>query len=1354
MAADAVCGALAVSAAVSDKSGVCEAPDVSDEDAVVVPAADAQLEREGADDTLELPLALTRALGVALAEKLAPDVLLGLSVALPRLLKLELVLPVGDALGRLDLLGDRVTTLLADRLGLGDVPPETDGEWLELAHAVCVTDVLALREGDADTVGVGELPRDVDPVIESVDDEVTLLLRVAALLTDGLGVTDTVAQPVWDTDGVALEHALRRADADALGEREPLRVALDEPDVHGEPDELRDEAALREDNAERDVVTVVLPEEDDTGEAVGRELTLGECDPDLDALGLDDTEGDRVPLAVGKGDRELHALADGAVLSVVDTVCVSVPELERLEVELPLTALEADEQALDDAPELADGDEEMERKVDTDDEDERDDHRDGELESLSVRAAEVDALAQGLEDDAVEGVAPVLRERTGLAELLPQCDGVSVAQGVDEPHDVALELGAPLDDGRGEELVVKDDAPVREGEGEGDTLRDDARDMVGEMLALGLRLPLGVAHDEGERDANSDAEGDADEDLLELTDGVMVPVRVMTLLALGDREFRPEPLTLVDAVLTGEGENGALGLASDEEDLRFVTVTLGDADGDRDAAPVRDTHDVKDVVRDADEQPLEDGQWLAERDGSGDRLGECDPLEVTEAVVDKLRPPLMDPHREPLLVTVPLDDRHEEADAERLTALLPLPLAQLEGLGLATPDGLLRALPLVPGESVPLVEGVTDSVGLSDALPLLLSAGDSDGTVLPDTDVHVETLADGEGTKLAVEAPLPEPEAQTLGAGDSDDVIDPSAEDDADAHVESVREGEELPLVDNDASADRLSCELPVAQKLTLGERLAVNELEDDAVTQGDGETEGLCAGVRDASALREELRLRPEDDDTHREDDTVVEAHTEKVPREVVLSLADELVVKSGERLAKVDTLGVTVIELETVPDSDPETDREPDAERDADGEPLVRGLRDAHPDVLKDSTSEMDARGESVGEPVAHVLIDALAHPLKDGERLSRELTEEDEDTRGVNDVDKVADVLEVAQGVTPEDGVTFGLTDVLTVTDPEKQLDEVREGVALALGLGDKEPPCVGLALADGQRDALVVLDPDGVAGAERDPVPHSEGESDEDALVVKNKDAVAHALGDAVASALADWNVEKDEHGDGDSDGGGDLDGVPETVGHTLPEGVCEVVPLVEDDTHSEGAPEPDTVALAQRLPLSLPLTDADDDNDRPSDGETVPEWLGDAVAQPLDETEPNGADGDGDKDDNALADPVRLTLVLPEGHDDRDEEGDALVTPEELGVPQGDALAVSDTDTVTDAVDIPELLSNGEELMTGELLQRTEALAGAVGDKTPLALSAPLSDDDRLGVEQELTEDDALVAGDREGVALE
>ena len=71
-----------------------------------------------------------------------------------------------------------------------------------------------------------------------------------------------------------------------------------------------------------------------------------------------------------------------------------------------------------------------------------------------------------------------------------------------------------------------------------------------------------------------------------------------------------------------------------------------------------------------------------------------------------------------------------------------------------------------------------------------------------------------------------------------------------------VRDGSGLPLEESDIKVDGLGNELPVAQTLTLGDPLAVKEPESVGVAQGDDDTEELCAGVLDANALREELRL------------------------------------------------------------------------------------------------------------------------------------------------------------------------------------------------------------------------------------------------------------------------------------------------------------------------------------------------------------------------------------------------------------------------------------------------------------------------------------------------------------------
>ena len=310
---------------------------------------------------------------------------------------LELPLPREEAKGEREALGEvdsvAVPRAVAERLAevraepvnaeadtVGEGAPESDAESLSVLEEVGVREGASVREALAQLDGEGE----------------ALLLRLAPTERLARGDAESLKEPVPEP----LTRALRELDCvlevegepdqggDVEGEPDALPQEVDDAlRVAGLPDSLPLREALREGAPLRDSVALPKGEGEARGEALGRALTLDECDAALEAERLT------------------------AAVSVRDSVAGAVGAFEILEE--PLLVNEAEQVALDDW--LGEGENEGVREGTLDRE------GDGEAE---VHAVPHGALPLAVPDDARLGAALLEGAREaddeGVPETLPR----------------------------------------------------------------------------------------------------------------------------------------------------------------------------------------------------------------------------------------------------------------------------------------------------------------------------------------------------------------------------------------------------------------------------------------------------------------------------------------------------------------------------------------------------------------------------------------------------------------------------------------------------------------------------------------------------------------------------------------------------------------------------------------------------------------------------------------------------------------------------------------------------------------------------------------------------------------------
>jgi hypothetical protein len=683
-----------------------------------------------------------------------------------------------------------------------------------------------------------------------------------------------------------------------------------------------------------------------------------------------------------------------------------------------------------------------------------------------------------------------------LGELEPEvlADGEGVYRGEPEPEPEPE--GAPLP--LREPLPLRDAEPERERaadphslgvtlperlpkgdcEGEGDAEREAGGERevealppeaLGQPRALPVRLPLPEAQGEAEAvanevalkealpvvegvphcDAEAEAQGEAEAvafavalrrgEELPVTHAVGVPLRrgeaVTEGEAEGNAERHAERLPLGDAVSLRE--------RPPEGDSDAHRDTVPDTEGDR--VSRGETEVVVEALPQALNVALREGEPLplAQRDAEGEPEGERPPLRVGASLREA------EGEREAAAVCVAMElvaDADAQPDAEGE------PLREPDCEPLALTPALAVAPPLRDSETVVEAEPDTGMLGsaVPDSEPLPLTLRLTAPTVddaLGETDTVLETDVLG-----VAEPPLPQPEGDAEGEGDSAPLREPEGEPDALRENGAERDSEPVTEPLRDAEAQCVALSVREAQEEALAVMDAVPLAEGEPPSRlplalGDGEPLGVRRGVLDTDGEEEGLgvfKFGEAVDAQDADDEPLDEVHT------------DKLVDVEGERealpqpllLAVARTVGDAEGDAETVfvptgvCDTEADDDEEKDPLAQGEGEPVAREvglmevlavtvhdcepLGDTLPErdegALREARVDTDVEGDSDALPL--LLRHAEAHALGDTDRLSQEDAEKDplgellseadrvDVGHAVVDADTLVDTVEVAE------------------------------------------------------------------------------------------------------------------------------------------------------------------------------------------------------------------------------------------------------------------------------------------------------------------------------------------------------
>lgn len=701
---------------------------------------------------------------------------------------------------------------------LPEIVAEPDTDALALALAL----TLGLPLGDLDAVELSTAVEDglCEPLTVTLADGVIETERCAEPVlivvhvgVNGVGGSDATGERVWKSD-----EGDAHGDGVTWAERETVDDA--HADDERDPDDVTD--------GERDARTLALGEDDRRGDG----LVDGEPDP------VGEMDADGMALAVPRGENDL----DGDLLLQTDTetvgdedvdsddVCVTdtlgLPEGVWDEVPQPERVCEPD--ALDESvgePEglwLSDG------------LGEEDEQREAEGEVLGHADDVCDAVGESVVVPQPEFVA----DGDALADCEGEMDGLLLAEGLRDDEEQPETVTVPQEDA---ELDGVDDVesvvePQPESVDEGDALDVS----VGE--ADGLPLLLGLVDDEAKTEAVSvpleqpDDDGD-DEDVCDVvTEPELVIDDDGDELPLVDDEIVPLPDTLLDTLGVPEGDplgdkESVPQLDADEDgDTESVDVALTLNDGD--ALPLAESEIAPLLLALADRLGVPDGDSLGDDesvtqlDADGDAESESVEVALTLSNGDAL--PLTESENTPLLdalldrlgvpvddtlgddVTVPQLDADADADAESVDK----PLVLTDG----------DALPLVVGETAPLLDALADCV--VDAEGLMLSEGLDDD----------EEQCDERGVLLE------------HAVGDGEAVVERSGEPDPELEDDDDKLGRGVGDIDTAELSEGLCDEEGVRE--SDGDALITLEVDGGALIEGDDEPQP--DGVNDADALGE----------------------------------------------------------------------------------------------------------------------------------------------------------------------------------------------------------------------------------------------------------------------------------------------------------------------------------------------------------------------------------------------------------------------------------------------------------------------------------------------------------------------
>ena len=686
-------------------------------------------------------------------------------------------------------------------------------------------------------------------------------------------------------------------------------------------------------------------------------------------------------------------------------------------------------------------------------------------------------------------------------------------------------------------------------------------------------------------------------------------------------------------------------------------------------------------------------------------------------------------------LAVGLIDGVAELDAVRHAVLVVDPLTVGEALALAQPDDesdgdalcemLLFALAELDTLAVGLIDGVAELVAERHDVPVVESVSDGEALPLAQPDV------DGVDDALCVTLLLAVSELDAHDVALTESVDEDVPERLVVAVVETVTVDETLALLQPDDESDG------VALCVTLPFALIELEREAVALTESVAEFDAVRHAVLvvDPLTVGEALALAQPDD----ESDGVALC----VPLLFTDTELDAHVVALTDSVAESDPVPLAEPVVDPLTVGDPLALVHADAERDCDGEfvPLLLAVADCEP--VGDSVPDADAARDAEGVPLTET--DALAPPLGVAAALALALAH------------TVALGVAEARPLADTDAETEADAQPVAVTEPVTEADAVGEGDAVGEVVLVVEREIVPQSVAEEDAAALAVAETqaDGDAVSELETEPHAEGDGVLDAetvaVAVGELDAVAVVVALAVDVVLAVavpvllavfvaltvGEPETEPHAEGD----GELVVEDDVVG--------DVVVVVERDIVPQADAEGDAAALA----VAVPQTDGDAESEpvtephAEGDGELVVEddVVGDTVVVVERDIVPQ-ADAEGDAAALALAVPQTDGDAESEPETEPHAEGDGVVDAETVAEPHGEgdgerdivpqadadgdaaALAVTLPQAVTDALSVPEPdpHADGDDVLVDEPVAVAVGELDAVADVVALAVDVKVN----------------------------
>lgn len=600
------------------------------------------------------------------------------------------------------------------------------------------------------------------------------------------------------------------------------------------------------------------------------------------------------------------------------------------------------------------------------------------------------------------------------------------------------------------------------------------------------------------------------------------------------------------------GVSGAVGLAVGEALDAKVELTLALPDGDNAAVPV--AHTVVHALRNAEALRLADeaSVLLAVEQplgvSTGVQLAVPVALTLDDAHLLRSGVPLLLPDGDTLKVVVPVGDAVSKAleetppegvvDALSLNVVHAVALMELRPLAVAAAvsdsetDALAQAEAAVVGESDELAHADADGDMLPGALPLRAAVSECRREGEPVCDAAALAEENNDAVALALNDPVPDPEAVTSA--------EPLASDDRDCSVEGEADCDAVA----ETEPDRLAGALALGLALAEPDADANNDADEgiDGVAQGLGLNDAAVDSVLGGEGVEDELKAVDADATlemlANLVAETVAEAAADADDTKLAvgqpLGTAEALVDEESDAPDDADRDGVPV----RLGDADPVMVPQPLGvalgRRDSDGELLADGESDARDalcalDALTDEDGDLlkrddrDARedGESELLPLGERVVDVEGVAGRDPEGDKEKDAEEELhfDALGLRDA-KVAVGAAEAVPEAEERAVPDTLPTMVGVTDSDTAAVEEPLAVAGADGGADAEAVTGAVASAEGDSDGIRLTESSLLTVDALDAVAADDADSDVSELPLERSENVAVATADDSALVLPD------------------------------------------------------------------------------------------------------------------------------------------------------------------------------------------------------------------------------------------